>query len=91
MKNPWVIYVLARLGLFALILAVFLLLGFEGIYSAIIAGVMALALSLLLLQKQRDALSRDIYKKFQRDDNSAIPDSDADVENAILDSKIDDK
>jgi hypothetical protein len=37
------------------------------------------------LQKQRDALSKDIYKKFGKDNNSATPDSDADLENQILD------
>ena len=67
------------------------MLGFEGIYSAVIAGVLALAISLVFLQKQRDALSTEIYKRNQRDKNSGVPDADADVENAILDSKEDEK
>ena len=65
--------------------------GFDGIYSAIIAGVLALAVSLVFLQKQRDALSTEIYKRNNRDKNSGVPDADADVENAILDSKEDNK
>ena len=91
MKKLWLVFISARIGLFALFLTVFLLLGFEGIYSAVIAGVLALAVSLVFLQKQRDALSAEIYKRNQRDKNSGVPDTDADVENAILDSKEDNK
>lgn len=89
MKKLWLVFIAARIGLFALFLAVFLLLGFDGIYSAVIAGVLALAVSLVFLQKQRDALSREIYVRFKRDDLSGVPDADADIENAILDSKKD--
>ena len=91
MKKLWLVFISARIGLFALFLTVFLLLGFEGIYSAVIAGVLALAVSLVFLNKQRDALSAEIYKRNHRDKNSGVPDTDADVENAILDSKEDNK
>lgn len=91
MKKLWLVFIAARIGLFALFLAVFLLLGFEGIYSAVIAGVLALAISLVFLQKQRDALSSEIYKRFRRDDLAGVPDQDADIENALLDSKEDNK
>jgi hypothetical protein len=90
-KKLWLVFVSARIGLFALFLTVFLLLGFEGIYSAVIAGVLALAVSLVFLTKQRDALSSEIYQRTRRDKNSGVPDIDADVENAILDSKEDNK
>jgi len=90
-KKLWLVFISARIGLFALFLTVFLLLGFEGIYSAVIAGVLALAVSLVFLNKQRDALSTEIYKRTRRDKNGGVPDTDADVENAILDSKKDDK
>lgn len=91
MKKLWLVFISARIGLFALFLTVFLLLGFEGIYSAVIAGVLALAVSLVFLNKQRDALSTEIYKRARRDKNDGVPDTDADVENAILDSKEDNK
>jgi F420-0:gamma-glutamyl ligase-like protein len=42
------------------------------------------------LQKQRDELSKEIYKKFGKDNNSAVPDTDADLENRILDLEKDD-
>ena len=91
MKKLWLVFISARIGLFALFLTVFLLLGFEGIYSALIAGVLALAVSLVFLTKQRDALSTEIYRRTRKDKNFGVPDTDADVENAILDSKKDDK
>jgi hypothetical protein len=90
-KKLWLVFISARIGIFALFLTVFLLLGFEGIYSAVIAGVLALAVSLVFLAKQRDALSAEIYKRNSRDKNLGVPDTDADVENAILDSKEDNK
>jgi hypothetical protein len=90
MKNPWIIFIAARLGLFAGFLAIFLVLGFDWLYSTLISGVLALAASLVFLQKQRDALSKDIYKKFGKDANSATPDTDADFENRILDLEKDD-
>jgi MFS superfamily sulfate permease-like transporter len=90
-KKLWLVFISARIGLFALFLTVFLLMGFDGIYSAVIAGVLALAVSLVFLQKQRDALSTEIYKRNNRDKNSGVPDANADVENAILDSKEDNK
>jgi hypothetical protein len=90
-KKLWLVFISARIGLFALFLTVFLLLGFEGIYSAVIAGVLALAVSLVFLNKQRDALSAEIYRRTRRDKNDGVPDIDADVENAILDSKEDNK
>jgi predicted Co/Zn/Cd cation transporter (cation efflux family) len=90
-KKLWLVFISARLGIFALFLAGFLLLGFDGIYSAVIAGVLALAISLVFLQKQRDALSAEIYRRNARDKFSGVPDQDADVENAILDSNEGDR
>jgi cell division protein FtsL len=90
MKNPWIVFIAARLGLFASFLAIFLVLGFDWLYSTLVSGALALAVSLVFLQKQRDELSREIYKKFGKDKNSATPDSDADFENKILDLEKDD-
>ena len=90
MKNPWIVFIAARLGLFALFLAIFLVIGFDWLYSTLVSGALALAVSLVFLQKQRDELSKEIYRKFGKDQNSATPDSDADFENAILDLEKDD-
>jgi predicted Co/Zn/Cd cation transporter (cation efflux family) len=90
-SKPWLIFITARIGLFIGFFVIMLLLGFEGIYSAVIAGVLALAVSLVFLAKQRDALSEEIYKKFHRNEFSGVADEDADIENALLDSEQDDK
>jgi Protein of unknown function (DUF4229) len=90
MKNPWIVFIAVRLGLFAGFLAIFLVLGFDWLYSALVSGALALAASLVFLQKQRDELSKEIYKKFGKGDNSAVPDTDADLENRILDLEKDD-
>jgi sugar phosphate permease len=90
MKNPWIVFIAARLGLFAGFLAIFLVLGFDWLYSTLVSGALALAVSLVFLQKQRDELSKEIYKKFGKDKNSATPDTDADIENAVLDLEKDD-
>jgi hypothetical protein len=91
MKNPWIVFIAARIGLFAGFLAVFLIIGFDWLYSTLVSAALALAVSLVFLQKQRDALSKEIYKKFGKDKNSATPDSDADLENKILDLEKDDR
>jgi hypothetical protein len=90
MKNPWIVFIAARLGLFAGFLAIFLVIGFDWLYSTLVSAALALAVSLVFLQKQRDELSKDIYKKFGKDKNSATPDSDADFENSLLDLEKDD-
>jgi hypothetical protein len=90
MKNPWIVFIAARLGLFAGFLAIFLVLGFDWLYSTLVSGALALAVSLVFLQKQRDELSKEIYKKFGKDKNAATPDTDADFENAVLDLEKDD-
>lgn len=90
MKSPWIVFIAARLGLFALFLAIFLVIGFDWLFSTLVSAALALAVSLVFLQKQRDALSQEIYKKFSKDDNSATRDTDADLENAILDLEKDD-
>jgi hypothetical protein len=91
MKNPWIVFIAARLGLFVSFLAVFMLIGFEWLFSTLVSGALALAVSLVFLQNQRDELSKEIYKKFSRGNESGAPDNDSDVENRILDLKKDDK
>jgi uncharacterized membrane protein len=74
MKNPWLLYISIRVGLFVGILVLLLALGFDEIFSALIAAVVSLAISLLFFNKQRDALSEAIYnwsKKNSSDDTKA--------------------
>ena len=65
MKNPWLVYAAIRLGIFAGILAIMLLLQFDAFFAALIAAVVSLAISIMFLGKQRSAVSEAIYKARQ--------------------------
>lgn len=85
MKNPWLSYTLIRLGLFFGIFFTFLLLNFNPYFAAIIAAVVSFSLSLLLLDRQRNALSESVAKKLSRDQSGTYPDAESDLENQLLD------
>lgn len=76
MKNPLVKYALLRLGTFAVLLAILLALQFDPFYSTFIAAVLALAISLIFFNRQRDEVSRSIYEKrhADRDNDSKTED-----------------
>jgi uncharacterized membrane protein len=75
MKNPWILYISIRVGLFAAILAIMLAVGFDPFFSALIAAVVSLAISLIFFNKQRAAVSEAIYKF-----NKTKSDKDTDAE-----------
>ena len=85
MKNPWLLYTFARIGVFAGILAVLLVIGFNGYYSVAIAAVLSLSFSLIFLNKQRAALSKSIYERVQKNKTEGIEDAESDLENELLD------
>lgn len=72
---------LLRIGTFAGILAILLLLQLDPFFSSMIAAVLALAISLLFFSKQRDAVSKSIY-----DARNKKNDQDTDAEDAAEDS-----
>ena len=76
MKNPWLAYTLLRLGTFAVILAILLALQFDPFYATFISAVLALAISLIFFNKQRDEVSKSIYEKrhAERDADSKTED-----------------
>ncbi len=87
MKNPWLVYTLVRLGVFALVLTTFLLIGFGWLYSTLLAAALSLAFSLVFLNKQREAISEGIYERVQKNKNTGIEDADRDLENKKLDEQ----
>jgi ABC-type bacteriocin/lantibiotic exporter with double-glycine peptidase domain len=89
MKNAWLNYILIRLGLFVGILVIMILIGFEKFFSALIAAVLSLAISLIFFSKQRDRVSEAVYKRINRNDTVGTDDTDSDHENAVLDAKKD--
>jgi len=86
-KKHWLVYIAARLGVFAAVLTVFMLIGFGWLYSTLIAAALSLAFSLIFLSKQREALSSDIYSRVKKTKDVGINDSDSDLENDLLDLK----
>ncbi len=87
MKNPWLLYTLIRLGMFFGLFFILLLLDFNPYFSAIIAAAISFALSLLVLDRQRDAMSEQVAKKLSRDSQGKYLDEQGSVEDAILESK----
>ena len=57
MKNPLLVYTIARLGVFAVILTALILVGFHPILATIFATMIALAFSLIFLSRAREASS----------------------------------
>jgi uncharacterized membrane protein YkgB len=90
-KNPWLSYTLIRLGMFFGIFFAFLLLDFNPYFAAIIAAVVSFSLSLLFLDRQRNALSESVVKKLSRDEAGSYKDAESDLENQVLDSEGNDK
>lgn len=66
---------------------VLLLLDFNPYFSAIIAAAISFALSLLVLDRQRDAMSEQVAKKLSRDAAGKYLDEQGSVEDSILESK----
>ena len=68
-----------------------LLLNFNPYFAAIIAAAVSFAISLVFLDRQRNALSESVSKKLSRDKAGSYADSENDLENQILDSEANDK
>jgi ABC-type uncharacterized transport system YnjBCD permease subunit len=60
MKNPILVYALARLGIFAGLLTILLLLGIGPIWATVFATMLSFSFSLIFLRKWREASSAKI-------------------------------
>ncbi|MBF6621120.1 MAG: DUF4229 domain-containing protein [Patulibacter sp.] len=85
-STRWILYSLFRVGLFAAAFAAMMLIGLEWWVAAIVATVVAFAISYIFFSEPRDALARDIHDRRQSTDR----DADSDVENALLDRSLGD-
>jgi len=87
MKNPIVVYFLARIGIFVVTLAILVGIfpGQDWFFAALFAAAISFALSVLLLRKQRDAFSTYIYEQSQRRRDGLTKPGTKDVENETLD------
>ena len=61
--KPWVLYSLVRVGVFALSLAILLVIGIVWWLAAIIAAVVGLCIAYIFFGKLRDAVARDIVQR----------------------------
>ncbi len=66
MKNPLLVYTLARLGVFAAILTILLLLHMAPIVAVVIATMLSFSFSLIFLRKQREASSAKLYETINK-------------------------
>ena len=66
MKNPLLVYTLARLGVFAVLLTALILLGIHPILATVFATMMAFAFSLVFLQKLREASSAKLVEAIEK-------------------------
>jgi hypothetical protein len=87
MKNAWLNYILIRLGLFIGVLVIMIIIGFDKFFSALIAAVVSLAISLVFFGKQRERVSAAVYKRINKNDTVGSDDVERDLENSILDEK----
>ncbi|MEN9714809.1 MAG: hypothetical protein RJA35_276 [Actinomycetota bacterium] len=87
MKNPVTQYFLFRLGLFAVVFVVFWALVKDPILAACFAAVASFAISILVLRKQRDAMSTHLYERGQQKRDGLNKPGTKDVENDLLDGK----
>lgn len=87
MKKHWLLYISARLGVFALVLTILMVIGFGWLYSTLIAAALSLAFSLIFLSKLRESLSVDIYNRVKRNKEVGVDDAESDLENDLLDQK----
>ena len=85
--RPWLLYSLARLGVFALVLVVLLLLGIEGWLAAVIAAVIALCISFLAFGRLRQRVVDDIAARRAGTAVPTLAETDAEAEDAQVDAQ----
>jgi len=71
MKNPILIYTLARLGVFSVLLTIMLLAGFPPLWAALFSAMLSLAFSLIFLRRSREASSAKLYDSVHKPKKTA--------------------
>lgn len=82
----WIFYSLIRIGLFAVLFAILMVLGIEWWLSAILATIMAFSLAYIFFYRQRVELANDLKARIER---SKKPDPDSAVEDDMIASEGD--
>ncbi len=69
--KPWITYTLIRVGLFAVVLTVLLLVGIEGWIAALAAALVGLSVSYIFFRPQRDAAIEEALSRRKSSDEEA--------------------
>lgn len=80
-SRQWIVYSLIRVGIFAILLVVLLLLGVNVWYAAVVSAAIGFCISYIFFRGQRDAVARSIVDIRSSKDR----DVDNDIENEALD------
>lgn len=86
--KPWVSYSLIRIGLFAGVFAILMLLNIVWWLSAILAAIIGTAIAYIFLGRQRDAVAKSLYAARNPDPDLPPPDDEA-AEDAAIDDPDD--
>lgn len=65
-RTAWIVYIVLRLLFFAVPFTVLYLIGWPWWLATVVAALIALALSIIFLQRQRDIASESVYEWRQR-------------------------
>jgi uncharacterized membrane protein YphA (DoxX/SURF4 family) len=84
--KPWVLYSLARLGIFAVVLAALLLLGITPWIAALVAAVVGLCVAYIFFGTLRNAVALDLAER--RSQSKVAKDSDAEAEDLENDARF---
>jgi len=82
--KPWVTYSIVRLGLFAIALAVLLLLGFDPLWAAVLAAVIGFCVSYIFFAKLRTQVASSLAERRAAPPEKHVDDA---VEDDALDGR----
>lgn len=84
--KPWVTYSIVRLGIFAIVLAVFLVIGFDPLWAAVLAAVIGFCVSYIFFAKLRLQVASSLAAR-----RAAPPEKDVDssAEDDAIDGRDD--
>jgi mannitol-specific phosphotransferase system IIBC component len=91
-RRTWLLFSLVRIGLFAVVLAILLLLltpgGVPPWISALLAAVISLCVSFIFLRKPREEAARSLYeaRASTKRSQATVTGDDEDSEDAVVDS-----
>jgi len=80
--KAWIVYTLARLGIFAAALAIFLVIGFKWYWATILAALVGLLVSYIALPKLRARVAQSLADRRGRPER----DADTDFEDDFVDA-----